>query len=190
MMTNDADRAWIDANHETIARTIWSAVAGMTGGDDMLVPAIPTLGFVGLHRFHKGKDYVLAVSREQQASADGAGYTYDGVYDLAPGGTIPLHQLYLNGKHLYVADDVLPAGWPDQGVLVMVHPVGSGATMHRLLSGGDHLYSTSATEGAPTWTLEGPLFGLGVLAKPSTDPTLAKKAAKYDRIAGIVGEAS
>lgn len=163
-----------------------------SGGQEMLklVPDFPSLGFIGLHRLRKGVDYVLAVTSAQLAAADAAGYEYDGVVDLAPGGTVPLHQ-YRNGDfHLY--QDTHPGGtWKDEGVLVHVHPVGRGATIYRLAFGAGHIYSLSSTEGAPSWKLDGPAFGLGTLAPataPAADPALAAKAGRYDVIAGIMSE--
>jgi hypothetical protein len=41
MMTNPTDRAWIDANHATIAQSVWLAVAGVYAGASSTPPPAP-----------------------------------------------------------------------------------------------------------------------------------------------------
>ena len=107
----------------------------------------PSIGFIGLHRLHKGEDYALAVTKAQLIQLDAAGYKYDGCYDLAPGGVIPLNQYQRDGFHIYRSEK--PEGWNYEGLLTMVHPVGVGPTMFSKVKDGSagHLPTTLEAEG-------------------------------------------
>jgi hypothetical protein len=183
MMTNPNDRAWIDGNHETIAATIWQAVAGTVaeGVNDMLqlLPPVP-VGWKRIYRLRDGRgDYLLTASIDEANKAMTFGYIFEGpAFDLSYGNAVPIYRMVKNNFHHYAGIDearqMETMGWVSEGPAFNAG-VG-GTTIHRAVKGDLHLFTASETEAhSAGWTYEGPAFSCGTAVVVSQPNDLATK---------------